>query len=65
MDIALGILSIPGCTPAWHRQNADLLIVANGFGWHARSAGELADGQQSRHGRSSLSRLWMERYTFH
>ena len=65
MDIALGILSMPGRTPAWRRQDADLLVVANGFGWHASGLGELADGQQSLHGRSSLSSLWMERYTFH
>jgi hypothetical protein len=32
MDIAPGILPIPGRTPVWRRQDADLLIVANGFG---------------------------------
>jgi hypothetical protein len=54
MDIVAGVLPIPGTTPPWHRQHADLLIVANGFCWYARSAGELANSQWSFHGPSSL-----------
>src|SRR5688572_26064762 len=58
MHIALGVLAIPTRAPSWHRQDADLLIVANGFGWHARDLGKLANGEQSLHGRPSLESLW-------
>jgi hypothetical protein len=52
MHIASGVLPVPGGTPAWHRQHTDLLVIANGFGWDAGSACELAHRQRSFHGRS-------------
>src|SRR2546425_1998250 len=54
MDIMAGVLPVPCTTPPWHRQHADLLVVANGFCWYARGVGELANRQRSFHGRSSL-----------
>src|SRR5262249_46704738 len=65
MYIALGILPIPCGTPARHWQHAYLLVIANGFRWHASGMGELADRQQVSHGPSSFLFLRLQRYTFH
>src|SRR5712692_10491629 len=54
MDIVSRVLPIPCSTPAWYRQHANLLVIANGFCWYSGSASELANRQWSFHGRSSL-----------
>jgi hypothetical protein len=54
MDIVSGVLPIPGGTPAWRWQHANLLVVANGFCRHTSSASELANRQWSFHGYFSL-----------
>jgi hypothetical protein len=57
MDIVSGVLPVPSGTPAWRRQHADLLVVANGFCRYACSVGELADSQWSLHSRPSFRGL--------
>jgi hypothetical protein len=42
VDIVAGVVSVPGVTPAWHRQHTDLLVIANGFCRDASRACELA-----------------------
>src|SRR5215510_9422972 len=54
MHIVAGVVPVPSATPAWHRQHANLFVVANGFCRDAGSAGELPDRQGSFHGWSSL-----------
>jgi hypothetical protein len=54
MDIVSGVLPVPCATALWHRQHADLLVVANGFCRYAGGVGELTNSQRSFHGRSSL-----------
>jgi hypothetical protein len=65
MDIVSGVLPVPSGTPAWRRQHADLLVVANGFCRYAGSVGELANRQRPFHSCSSLCDLCEKRYTFH
>src|SRR5438105_15944643 len=54
MDIVSGVVPVPCSTPAWYRQHAHLLVVANGFCRDAGGVRELADSQGSFHNRSSL-----------
>src|SRR5262245_1393684 len=63
MDIVSGVLPVPCGTPAWHRQHADLLIVANGLRWYAGSASQLTNCQWSFHGCSPLCDLSAQKGT--